>query len=491
MKLERLNLVENNALINGAWTQEASGRVFPVLNPADGTLLTEVADCGAVEAKAAVDAANKAFPLWSGKLHKERAQLLRRWFDLLMVHREDLARLISSEQGKCMAESRGEVDYGAAYVEWFAEEAKRDYGDVIPEPLKDRKVIVIRQPVGVVACITPWNFPIAMIARKIAPALAAGCTVVCKPAEDTPLSSLAIAKLAEEAGIPPGVINIVPASRQRAAEVVDVWLADGRVRKLTFTGSTPVGKHLARESANTLKRLSMELGGNAPFIVFDDADLDAAVEGALVAKFRNSGQTCVCANRLLVQDGVYDAFAAKLALAVAKLKVAPATDPDAEQGPLINEKAIAKVEDHVQDAVSKGAKVLLGGKRHALGGNFFEPTVLIDVTTEMKLCSEETFGPLAPLFRFKTEAEAVALANDTPFGLAAYFYSKDLGRVWRVAEELQVGMVGINEGRISTEVAPFGGIKESGYGREGSKYGMEDYQYIKYLCMGGLGDPTN
>lgn len=475
-------------MIDGRWEQEATGRVFAVTNPADGAPIAQVPDCGSGEAATAVDRAQQAFGEWRARTAKERSQLLKRWFELLTAHREDLARLISLEQGKPLKEARGEVDYAAAYVEWFAEEAKRAYGDVIPTATRGRRVIVVKQPVGVVAAITPWNFPIAMLARKIAPALAVGCTVVAKPSEDTPLSALAIGLLAMEAGIPAGVINIVTASRARTPEVAETWLNDARVRKLTFTGSTAVGKALARGSAGTLKRVSLELGGNAPFIVFDDADLDAAAAGAIASKFRNSGQTCVCANRILVQAGVYDAFAKKFAALVRELRVGPASSGDTDQGPLINDRALVKVEQHIRDAQERGAQVITGGGRHALGGTFFEPTVLTGATTAMQLASEETFGPVAPLFRFETEAQAVQLANDTPFGLAAYFYSRDIGRVWRVAEALEVGMVGINEGVISTEVAPFGGVKESGYGREGSHYGLDDYLNIKYLCMGGLSD---
>lgn len=486
MQLTRKDLIIGRALIDGRWEREAAGRVFAVTNPADGALIIEVPDCGASEAAVAVDRAQRAFEEWRTRTAKERSQLLKRWFEMISAHREDLARLVSLEQGKPLQEARGEVDYAAAYVEWFAEEAKRAYGDVIPATTQGRRVVVVKQPVGVVAAITPWNFPIAMLARKIAPALAAGCTVVAKPSEDTPLSALAIGLLAMEAGIPAGVVNIITASRTRTPEVAEAWLNDARVRKLTFTGSTAVGKALARGSAATLKRVSLELGGNAPFIVFDDADLDAAAIGAIASKFRNTGQTCVCANRILVQAGVYDAFAEKFAEQVRKLRVGPASSGDTDQGPLINERALAKVEQHIRDAQERGARVITGGRRHALGGTFFEPTVLTGAKIAMQLASEETFGPVAPLFRFETEAQAVQLANDTPFGLAAYFYSRDIGRVWRVAEALEVGMVGINEGIISTEVAPFGGVKESGYGREGSHYGLDDYLNIKYLCMGGL-----
>jgi succinate-semialdehyde dehydrogenase/glutarate-semialdehyde dehydrogenase len=455
MQLNRPDLISNAALIDGQWLPVTGTAAFDVTNPADGSGIARLPDCGAAEAGAAVDAAAAAFGLWRARPAKERAQFLKRWYELLLTHQEDLARLISLEQGKPLTESRGETAYGAAYVEWFAEEAKRAYGEVIP-----------------------------------APALAAGCTVVAKPAEDTPLTALAIARLAHEAGIPAGVINIVPASRTRAALVVDAWLADARVRKLSFTGSTAVGKHLARECAETLKRVSLEPGGNAPFIVFDDADLDAAVSGVIASKFRNSGQTCVCANRIFVQAGVYDAFSARLSQTVACLRVGAAAHGEFDQGPLINARALEKVEQHVQDALAKGATLLTGGKRALAGalkaGHFFEPTVLADVTSSMRIASEETFGPVAPLFRFDSEANVVAQANATPFGLAAYFYARDIGRIWRVAEALEVGMVGINEGAISTELAPFGGVKESGYGREGSHYGLDEYTSIKYLCMGGL-----
>ena len=488
MELTRKDLVLRAAVIGGVWkTRAADGRAFAVTNPATGEGIATLPDCGAVDAREATEAAVRAFPEWRARTAKDRSGVLKAWHAALIRNAEDLARLISLEQGKPLAESRGEVAYSAAYVEWFAEEAKRAYGEVIPEPVAGRKVIVVKEPVGVVAAITPWNFPIAMLARKIAPALAAGCTMVAKPSEDAPLSSLAIALLAEEAGVPAGVLNIVTSSRARTAEVGDEWLADGRVRKISFTGSTAVGKRLMRGAADTVKRVSMELGGNAPFIVFDDADLDAAVAGAMASKFRNSGQTCVCANRIYVQDAVYDAFAAKLAAAAGKLRVGAADVEGVEQGPLIHARAVEKVEEHLRDAVAKGAKVVTGGGRHALGQTFFQPTVLTECTAEMRLASEETFGPVAPLFRFCDEAEAVRLANATPFGLAAYFYARDLGRVWRVAEALEAGIVGINEGIISTEVAPFGGIKESGFGREGARQGLEEYQNLKYLCMGGLG----
>ncbi|MGD7313719.1 NAD-dependent succinate-semialdehyde dehydrogenase, partial [Ralstonia pseudosolanacearum] len=424
---------------------------------------------------------------WRDTLPAERAAILRRWHAAIVANADALGRLISLEQGKPFAEGRGEVMYGASYVAWFADEATRIYGDLIPQQQRGKRMSAIKEPIGIVAAITPWNFPLAMIARKIAPALAAGCTVVAKPAEDTPLTALALAQLAQEAGLPPGVLNMIAASRERGVAAVADWLQDGRVRKITFTGSTPVGKHLARESAGTLKKLSLELGGNAPFIVFDDADLDAAIAGLLSAKFRNGGQTCVCPNRVYVQAGVYDRFAAMLAARVSALKVAPATDPDAQIGPMINARAVDKIERHVQDAVAHGARVLAGGKRlPEVGTHFYAPTVLADAHPGMALCGEETFGPVVPLFRFTDEAEAVRAANDTPFGLAAYFYSQDVRRIDRVAHALEAGIVGINEGALASEAAPFGGVKESGYGREGSKYGLDDYLSIKYLCQGGL-----
>jgi succinate-semialdehyde dehydrogenase/glutarate-semialdehyde dehydrogenase len=487
MKLQREDLIVNRAIVGGARVGASDGRCLAVTNPANGEQIACVPDCGAQEAKAAVDAALKAFGEWKARTAKERAAVLKKWFAALMANQEDLARLISLEQGKPLAESRGEIGYGAAFVEWFAEECKRSYGEVIPENLRGRKLLVTKEPVGVVAAITPWNFPFAMLTRKIAPALAAGCTVVAKPAEDTPLSALAVAVLAEEAGVPAGVINIVTASRERTPEVAGVWMKDARVRKISFTGSTAVGKKLMEQSAATLKRVSMELGGNAPFLVFDDADLDAAVKGAIASKFRNTGQTCVCANRILVQERVYDAFAEKLSEAVKKLRVGAAATGDSEQGPLINARAIEKVEHHVADALSKGARVVTGGKRHALGQTFYEPTVLINVTPDMQIATEETFGPVAPLFRFHDEAEAIRISNDTPYGLAAYFYSRDVGRVWRMSEALEFGIVSANEGVFSTEVAPFGGVKESGFGREGARQGLEEYQNLKFVCMGGLG----
>jgi succinate-semialdehyde dehydrogenase / glutarate-semialdehyde dehydrogenase len=486
MKLNRTDLIVNRAILGGKRIAASDGRCFAVTNPADNSQLACVPDCGAAEAHAAVNAAQHAFVEWKLRPAKERAGVLKAWFAALIANQEDLARLISLEQGKPLAESRGEVAYGASFIEWFAEECKRSYGEVIPETVRGRKLLVVKEPVGVCAAITPWNFPLAMLTRKIAPALAAGCTVVAKPAEDTPLSALAVAALAEEAGVPAGAINIVTASRGRAPEVAEVWLRDSRVRKISFTGSTAVGKHLMAQSAATLKRVSLELGGNAPFLVFDDADLDAAVKGAMISKFRNTGQTCVCANRILVQDGVYDAFAEKLAAAAIRLRIGPAESGDSEQGPLINQRAVAKVEEHVGDALAKGARAVTGGKRHTLGATFFEPTVLTGVTPAMKIANEETFGPVAPLFRFADEAEAIQLANATPFGLAAYIYARDVGRIWRMSEALEYGMVSVNEGIFSTEVAPFGGVKESGFGREGARQGLEEYQNLKYICMGGL-----
>jgi succinate-semialdehyde dehydrogenase / glutarate-semialdehyde dehydrogenase len=450
-------------------------------------VFASVPDSGAADARAALDAAHAAFPAWRAVPAKQRAQILKRWNDLIVAHQEDLGRLISREQGKPLAEGRGEVAYAASYVEWFAEEATRANGDVIPAPVRGRRMFALKEPVGVVAAITPWNFPAAMIARKIAPALAAGCTVVAKPAEDTPLTALALVRLAEEAGVPAGVLNIVTASRQRAAEVVDVWLDDARVRKISFTGSTPVGKHLARRSADTLKKLSLELGGNAPFIVFDDADLDAAVDGLMAAKFRNGGQTCVSPNRIYVQAGVHNRFVDKLAARVAALKVGPATDAASQVGPMINARAVEKILRHVEDAVARGARVVTGGRAlPALGPNFVQPTVLVGADASMACTCEETFGPVVPVTRFNDEAEVIAAANDTPFGLAAYFHATDVRRIWRVAEALETGIVGINEGALAAEAAPFGGVKESGYGREGSVHGLDDYMSLKYVCQGKL-----
>ncbi|HYH38688.1 MAG TPA: NAD-dependent succinate-semialdehyde dehydrogenase [Azospirillum sp.] len=482
LALKDASLLRTQAYINGAWTDGHSRKTFPVTNPATGAELAQVADLGAEETRAAIRAAADAWPAWRAKTAKERAVILRRWFELIMANQEDLAVLMTAEQGKPLTESRGEVAYGASFIEWFAEEGKRVYGDVIPTHKHGTRLVVLKEPIGVVAAITPWNFPNAMITRKVAPALAAGCPVVIKPAEDTPLSALALAELAHRAGIPAGILNIVTGSDPVA--IGGELTGSPLVRKLSFTGSTEVGKILMRQSADTVKKVSLELGGNAPFIVFDDADLDAAVTGAMASKYRNSGQTCVCANRILVQAGVYDAFAEKLAKAAQGIKVGNGAEAGITQGPLINAAGMAKVEELLGDALAKGAKVLTGGKRHAAGELFFEPTVLTGITTEMRVAREEIFGPVAPLFRFETEEEAVRMANDTEFGLAAYFYSRDIGRVWRVAEGLEYGIVGINEGIISNEVAPFGGVKESGIGREGSKYGIEDFLEIKYLCMG-------
>jgi len=469
--------------VNGAWMVSPRNETLNVDNPATGEILGAVPKLGAAETREAVAAASAAFSAWSKKTGKERAAVLRRWFELMMENQDDLARLMTLEQGKPLAESRGEVGYAASFLEWFGEEAKRVYGDTIPGHQADKRIVVLKQPVGVVACITPWNFPLAMITRKAGPAIASGCTVVLKPATQTPFSALALAELAERAGVPKGVFNVVTGS---AKEIGGELTRNPAVRKLSFTGSTEVGKVLMEQCAGTVKKLSLELGGNAPFIVFDDADLDAAVEGAVASKYRNTGQTCVCTNRILVQDKVYDAFAEKLARAAKALRPAPGLEPGATQGPLIDDAAVAKVESHIRDAREKGAKVLVGGNRHALGGRFFEPTVLTDVTPAMAVAREETFGPVAPLFRFKSEAEAVELANATEFGLASYFYGRDIARVWRVAEALEYGIVGVNTGLISTEVAPFGGVKESGLGREGSKYGMEEFLEIKYLCFGGV-----
>jgi len=485
LSLTRADLQRSQNYINARWCEAIEGRRFAVSDPALDQVFAQVPDSGAADARAAVDAASAALPGWRATPAKQRAQILKRWNDLIVQHQEDLGRLISREQGKPLAEGRGEVLYAASYVEWFAEEATRAYGELIPAPVSGRRMMAVREPVGVVAAITPWNFPAAMIARKIAPALAAGCTVVAKPAEDTPLTSLALVRLAEEAGVPAGVLNIVVASRERAAELVDVWLADARVRKITFTGSTPVGKHLARESAGTLKKLSLELGGNAPFIVFEDADLDAAVAGLMVAKFRNGGQTCVCPNRVFVQQSVHDAFVEKLAAQVGALKVGPASAADSQIGPMINQRAVDKIDRHVQDALARGARVVVGGQRlSALGPHYYAPTVLSGADASMACSCEETFGPVVPVTRFETEAEVLAAANDTPFGLAAYFYSRDIARVWRVADALETGIVGINEGALAAEAAPFGGIKESGYGREGSSHGLDDYMHTKYLCQG-------
>ena len=483
--LKDVELLRFQCFIDGRWVDADSGKTVEVTNPADGSVLGSVPLMGADETRRAIEAADRAWPAWRAKTAKERAARLRAWFDLMMANQEDIARLMTAEQGKPLAEARGEVAYAASFIEWFAEEGKRVYGDTIPAHLDGRRIVVTKEPVGVTAAITPWNFPAAMITRKAGPALAAGCPMVIKPATATPFTALAMAVLAERAGIPAGVLSVVTGS---ARAIGGEMTGNPIVRKLSFTGSTEIGKELMAQCAATVKKVSLELGGNAPFIVFDDADLGEAVKGAIASKYRNTGQTCVCANRLLVQSGVYDAFAARLAEAVAALKVGPGLTTDgAQQGPLIDMAAVEKVEDHIRDALDKGARVVAGGKRHSLGGSFFEPTILADVTPAMKVAREETFGPVAPLFRFDTEEEAVRMANATEFGLAAYFYSRDVGRVWRVAEALEYGIVGINEGIISTEVAPFGGMKESGIGREGSKYGIEDYLEIKYLCLGGIG----
>ena len=468
--------------IGGEWYESAG--TYAVLNPATGEVVAQVAKGGAAETAQAIAAAERAFPAWRSLTAKERSVRVKRWGELMLENRDALAELLTLEQGKPLAEARGEVGYAASFFEWFAEEAKRAYGDVIPSPNPNAKIIVTREPVGVVAAITPWNFPLAMITRKAGPALAAGCTMVLKPSEETPLSAFALAVLAEKAGIPPGVFNIVSGD---AVAIGSVLTESDVVRKLSFTGSTRVGKLLAKQSADTLKKLSLELGGNAPFIVFDDADLDAAVQGAMASKFRNTGQTCVCVNRFYVQDGIYEAFTSALTRAVRKMRVGNALQGEVEQGPLINQAALKKVETHVADALQKGAKILTGGKPHALGGTFYEPTVLADASSSMLIAGEETFGPVAACFRFKTEEEAIAAANDTPFGLSAYFYTRDLARAWRVGEALESGMVGINEGILSTEVAPFGGVKQSGLGREGSKYGLDEYTELKYMMMGGLG----
>jgi succinate-semialdehyde dehydrogenase/glutarate-semialdehyde dehydrogenase len=481
--LQDPDLFRQRAYIGGRWCDADGGATLKVNNPATGEILGTVPMMTANETRRAIEAAKAAFIDWRRKPAKERSALLRRWHDLIMSNVGDLGALMTAEQGKPLAEAKGEVSYAASFIEWFGEEAKRVYGDTIPSPWTDRRLVVIKQPIGVCAAITPWNFPAAMIARKAGPALASGCTMVARPATSTPYSALALAVLAERAGIPAGVLNVLTGSSK---EIGGELTSNPDVSKITFTGSTEVGRLLMKQSSSTVKKLSLELGGNAPFIVFDDADLDAAVEGAIISKYRNAGQTCVCANRLYVQAGVYDAFAEKLVAAVAKLKVGNGFEPGVQQGPLIDHAAVEKVEEHIQDAVSKGGRILLGGKRHALGQTFFEPTVLADVTPQMKVAKEETFGPLAPLFRFQTDEQAIEMANDTEFGLASYFYSRDIGRIWRAAEGLECGMVGINTGLISNEVAPFGGVKQSGLGREGSHYGIEEFVEIKYLCFGGL-----
>jgi len=481
LPLKDPTLFREQCYIDGEWV--GAKKTFPVNNPATGAILGSVPDLGAEETRRAIEAADRAWPAWRAKTAKERSGILRRWFDLMMASQEDLAQILTAEQGKPLAEARGEIAYGASFIEWFAEEAKRAYGDVIPQHQPDKRILVIKQPIGVAAMITPWNFPNAMITRKAGPALAAGCTVVLKPAEQTPYSALAMAELAERAGIPKGVFNVITGD---APSIGKELCANPVVRKLSFTGSTEVGRILMRQSADTIKKLSLELGGNAPFIVFDDADLDAAVEGALASKYRNAGQTCVCANRIYVQDRVYDAFAAKLTEKVRGFKVGAGTEPGVVIGPLIDEQGIRKVESHVADALGKGAKAVLGGKRHERGGLFFQPTVLTGVTPDMVVSVEETFGPVAPLIRFQSEDEVIGLANNTEFGLCGYFYSRDVGRIFRVAERMEVGIVGANAGIISTEVAPFGGVKQSGLGREGSKYGLEEYLEVKYILLGGI-----
>ena len=483
LPLKDPTLLKQQCLIDGAWTSADSDTTHEVGNPATGARIGAVPVMGAAETRRAIAAADKAWPAWRAKTARERSAIIRKWAELQMAHLDDLALILTSEQGKPLTESRGEITIGAGYTEWFAEEAKRVYGDVVPTISNDRRIVVVKEPVGVCAAITPWNFPSSMITRKVSPALAAGCTVVIKPAGATPYSALALAELAQRAGFPPGVLNVVTGD---AKAIGGEMTSNPTVRKLSFTGSTETGRMLMQQAASTVKKISLELGGNAPFIVFDDADLDAAAEGAIVSKYRNSGQTCVCANRLFAHERIYDAFARKLAEKVRALKVGPGTEPGVAQGPLINAAALDKVEEHIADATAHGAKVAVGGRRHALGGTFFEPTVLTDVTPAMKIFREETFGPVAPLIRFSSDAEVVELANRTEFGLASYFYSRDIGRIWRVAEGLEYGMVGVNTGLITTEVAPFGGVKQSGIGREGSKYGIDEYVEVKYVCMGGV-----
>jgi len=480
LSLNDKSLLEPRAFINGKWVE--NGKTFPVLNPATGEKITDVTDVSADETNRAIDQAYEAQKDWAAWTGKERGAVLRRWYDLMVENADDLGAILTAEMGKPLAEAKGEVLYGASFVEWFSEEAKRIYGDVIPGHQRDKRIVVIKQPVGVVGSITPWNFPNAMIARKVAPALAVGCSFVARPAELTPLSAMAMAVLAERAGVPAGVLNVIPSSN--AAEIGEALCAHPKVAKITFTGSTRVGKILMRQCSDTIKKMSLELGGNAPFIVFDDADIDAAVEGAMISKFRNNGQTCVCANRIYVQDGVYDKFAEKLQVAINKLKLGDGTEAGTTTGPLISAAAVKKVEEHIADATSKGAKVALGGQRSDLGGTFFEPTVLTGVTSDMMVSNDETFGPLAPLFKFATEEEVINMANNTEFGLAGYFYSENMSRIWRVAEAIETGIVGINTGLISTEVAPFGGVKQSGLGREGSKYGADDFLELKYMCFG-------
>ena len=475
------SLLRSESYVNGAWISADDGATFPVFNPARGDVIAEVADVGLDETRRAIEGADEAWKEWAARTGKERANVLRSWYDLMLEHADDLAAILTAEMGKPLAEAKGEIIYAASFIEWFAEEAKRLYGETIPGHLQDKRIVVIRQPVGVVASITPWNFPSAMITRKVGPALAAGCAIVARPASETPLSALALAVLAERAGVPAGVFSVITSKKSR--EIGEEFCTNPTVRKITFTGSTEVGRILMRQSAGQIKKVSMELGGNAPFIVFDDADIDAAVEGAMISKYRNNGQTCVCANRIYVQEGVYDEFAEKLAAAVGSLKLGDGLESGVNTGPLISQSAVEKVESHIDDALKNGASLVTGGNRHALGGTYFEPTVIKEVTQDMLIARDETFGPVAPLFKFRTESEVVELANDTIFGLASYFYAKDLSRVWRVAESLEYGMVGINTGILSTEAAPFGGVKQSGIGREGSKHGIEEYVEMKYLCM--------
>lgn len=484
MELKDQSLLKDKAYIGGAWLEAEDGDTFEVFNPATGALVATLPNMGAAETRAAIEAADAAFADWRGRVAADRSKVLKEWYRLIMEAQEDLAQILTAEMGKPLAEARGEIAYGASFIEWFAEEGKRVYGDVIPQHQADKRIVVLKQAIGVVAAITPWNFPNAMITRKVAPALAVGCPVVVKPAAETPLSALALAELADRAGLPKGLLNVVVGRKSR--EIGGEMCANETVRKLTFTGSTEVGRVLMRQCADDIKKVSLELGGNAPFIVFDDADIDAAVDGAMASKYRNSGQTCVCANRIYVQAGVYDSFVEKLAGKVAEMKVGDGADAGVVQGPLINVEAVEKVEEHIADALEKGASLVAGGNRHTLGGSFFEPTLLRDVTRDMKVAREETFGPVAPVFKFDDEADVIAQANDTEFGLASYFYAQNLSRVWRVAEALEYGMVGINTGILSTEVAPFGGVKQSGLGREGSRYGIDDYVEVKYLCMAGI-----
>jgi len=484
-QLTDLSLLRQQCYIDGNWVDADDKKTIAVHNPADGSQIGTVPSMGIAETRRAIEAANAAWPAWRARTAKERSAILRKWFDLMMANQEDLAVLMTTEQGKPLVESRGEIAYGASFIEWFAEEGRRIYGDTIPPPQSDKRIVVIKQPIGVCAAVTPWNFPNAMITRKAGPALAAGCTMIIKPASYTPYSALALCELAERAGVPPGVLNVVTGA---SGPIGKELTTNPIVRKFTFTGSTAVGKQLMAQCASTVKKVSLELGGNAPFIVFDDADINAAVDGAIGSKFRNAGQTCVCANRILVQEGIYEEFARKLAAKVAAMKIGSGLEDGVMQGPLIDMEAVEKVEEHIADAVGKGARIVTGGKRHAKGGTFFEPTVLVDVEPSMKVTREETFGPVAPLFRFRTEQELIELANDTEYGLASYFYSRDIGRIWRVAEALEYGMVGINVGIISNEVAPFGGVKESGIGREGSKYGIEEFLEVKYLCIGGINE---